>query len=81
MTMHATKWPARLYALDVLCLMKPDTFRRDNIVNHRGVTYGAKRSYKQYPKEFKEEAVAFGQVTVKVVFTLLFRGRDNVQLI
>ena len=40
-----------------------------------------KRSYKQYPKEFKEEAVAFGQVMVKVVFTLLFSGRDNVQLI
>jgi len=30
----------------------------DNIVNHKGVSYDAKRSYKQYPKEFKEEALA-----------------------
>jgi hypothetical protein len=31
---------------------------RNDIVNHRGVNNDPKRSYNQYPKEFKEEAVA-----------------------
>ena len=30
---------------------------RGNIVNHIGVNYDAKRSYKHYPKKFKEDAV------------------------
>lgn len=38
--------------------MEPDTLMRDNIFNHWGVIIGEKRSYKQYTREFKEEAVA-----------------------
>lgn len=36
-------------------LVEQDTFSRDNIVNHNGVSYDAKRRYKLCPKEFKDE--------------------------
>ena len=39
-------------------LMELDTFMRDHLANHSGVSYDGKFSYKQYSKEFKEEAVA-----------------------
>jgi hypothetical protein len=31
-------------------LMEQDTFKRDNIVNHRGVNYGAKAQLQAVPK-------------------------------
>lgn len=62
---------------------------RDHIVDHRRVNNDPKRSYKQSPKEFKEEAVALvtdqGYTVPKaaealgVATNMLYRWKENAE--
>jgi transposase len=68
-------------------LNEPDALIRDNTRHYWSVIMGQKRSYKQYSKEFKEEAVALirdqgysvaeASKSLGVASNMLYRWKDQ----